>query len=159
MRFAALTLTLSLSLLAVVSPVGAVTSDPCRPGDRPCWEAHIEHQRNVNVWWAEVRRQQRFRRDMDRLAAHLAAQNAPVEICNGRDLPTCAIVHRESRGNPRAENPHSSASGLYQFLDSTWRRCPYRAGTGHAAHAPVRVQVACARWLWAGGRGAHHWSL
>lgn len=30
-----------------------------------------------------------------------------------------AIAHIESRGDPRAQNPRSSAGGLYQFIDST----------------------------------------
>ena len=30
-----------------------------------------------------------------------------------------AIAHIESRGNPNAQNPNSSAGGLYQFIDST----------------------------------------
>lgn len=32
-----------------------------------------------------------------------------------------AIAHIESRGNPRAQNPRSSAGGLYQFIDATAR--------------------------------------
>ena len=32
----------------------------------------------------------------------------------------CVIAH-ESGGRVNAENPHSTASGLFQFLDSTWR--------------------------------------
>lgn len=31
------------------------------------------------------------------------------------------IIACESGGNPRAQNPSSSASGLYQFIDGTWR--------------------------------------
>lgn len=30
------------------------------------------------------------------------------------------IKHKESSGNPEAQNPTSSAYGLYGFLDSTW---------------------------------------
>ena len=32
------------------------------------------------------------------------------------------VVNRESHGNPRAQNPISSAQGKYQFLDRSWRR-------------------------------------
>lgn|GEM_PF-2661527 len=32
-----------------------------------------------------------------------------------------ALVQKESSWNPNAQNPHSSAYGLFQFLDSTWR--------------------------------------
>lgn len=31
------------------------------------------------------------------------------------------IVARESHGNPRARNPHSSAQGKFQYLDRLWR--------------------------------------
>jgi hypothetical protein len=32
------------------------------------------------------------------------------------------VIARESHGNPKARNPHSSAQGKYQFLDRSWRR-------------------------------------
>ena len=73
----------------------------------------------------------------------------------GGDLPPCWVLARESGGNPLAENPTSTASGLWQFLDSTWAGY---GGFGHASHAPVDVQNARARQLWAGGAGCSHWS-
>lgn len=36
-----------------------------------------------------------------------------------------AISYRESRWNPLAKNPSSTASGLFQFLTSTWANTPY----------------------------------
>lgn len=40
----------------------------------------------------------------------------------GRDQWRCleALWERESGWNPRADNPHSSAYGIPQFLNSTW---------------------------------------
>ena len=48
-----------------------------------------------------------------------------------------ACVRRhESGGNYQAENPVSTASGAYQFLDSTWRTMSARAG--HAGYPTAR---------------------
>lgn len=65
------------------------------------------------------------------------------------------IAKYESGGNPRAENPNSSASGLFQFIDGTWRAITGRSD--RAKDAPVSVQIAAFYKLWDGGRGAHHW--
>lgn len=73
----------------------------------------------------------------------------------GGDLPPCYVMNRESGGNIRAKNPSSSASGKWQFLDSTWQGY---GGYARAMDAPEAVQDARARALWAGGRGCSHWS-
>ena len=65
------------------------------------------------------------------------------------------IAKYESGGNPRAENPTSSASGLFQFIDGTWRAVTGRHD--RASDAPVSVQIAAFYKLWNGGRGAGHW--
>lgn len=100
---------------------------------------------------------------------------APVEaqpatgICGG-DLPPCWVVERESGGDPRIWNGScyapigwagktspcggSTASGIYQFIRGTWNNY---GGFLNAADAPVHVQVAKARELWAGGAGCGHW--
>lgn len=55
----------------------------------------------------------------------------------------CVIAH-ESGGNPKAENPVSTASGLFQFIDGTWRHyaahVPAAKKHRHAADAPAAVQ-------------------
>jgi len=65
------------------------------------------------------------------------------------------ICRRESNMTTNAKNPHSTASGKYQFLDSTWNGY---GGYQHASDAPEAVQDAKARELWNGGRGCSHWS-
>ena len=62
----------------------------------------------------------------------------------------------ESGGNYRAENPHSTASGAYQFINATWT-----GTTGLPAPAsahPPAVQDRAFIKLWDGGRGAHNWN-
>ena len=65
-----------------------------------------------------------------------------------RTFLACVQEH-ESRGNHRAENPTSTASGLYQFIDSTWRGNAKWAKWGReyparkyarASHAPRWIQ-------------------
>jgi hypothetical protein len=88
----------------------------------------------------------------------------------GGDLPPCWVLHRETpQGDPAVWNGGchapvgydgpgpcgSTASGLWQFLRSTWAR--FR-GYVNAADAPPEVQNEKARQLWAGGRGCSHWS-
>lgn len=92
-------------------------------------------------------------------AAAAAGVNSTTGQVNGYpcggDLPPCRVLACESGGNPTAENPTSSASGLWQILDGTW------AGYGgyqRALHAPADIQNAKAAALWAGGDGAFHWS-
>jgi hypothetical protein len=48
-----------------------------------------------------------------------------------------AVIACESGGNPAAQNRSSTASGLFQFLDSTWRGL---GGKGRAKDASVAEQ-------------------
>jgi hypothetical protein len=59
----------------------------------------------------------------------------------------CVIAH-ESGGDPKAENPTSTASGLFQFIDSSWRAYSRSAGItryARASQAPASVQWTVAR--------------
>jgi hypothetical protein len=64
------------------------------------------------------------------------------------------IAKYESGGNPRAENPNSTASGLYQFIKGTWNN--YK-GYAEAKDAPVSVQTEKFYQVWDNGRGASQW--
>jgi LysM repeat protein len=59
--------------------------------------------------------------------------------------PLGAIAQCESGGNIRAQNPSSTASGKYQFLDSTWRGL---GGKGSAKDASEAEQDRMARKLY-----------
>jgi muramidase (phage lysozyme) len=59
----------------------------------------------------------------------------------------CIAKHESwSAGLWKAENPISTASGAFQFIDSTWQAVARRAGIGtqyrHASDAPPRIQAA-----------------
>jgi hypothetical protein len=52
------------------------------------------------------------------------------------------LIQHESSWNPTAQNPHSTAFGLYQFLDSTW------GGTGIGkTHDPRLQAIAGSRYI------------
>jgi hypothetical protein len=65
----------------------------------------------------------------------------------------CAVMACETGGtfSPTIENPRSTASGLFQFLDSTWRSARSLVGAdqyARAKDAPGSVQIAAAAaWL------------
>lgn len=47
------------------------------------------------------------------------AQNSPVRAEREQDMLSY-IEQKESKGDPLAQNKHSTAFGRFQFLDSTW---------------------------------------
>jgi hypothetical protein len=84
------------------------------------------------------------------------------------------VVWRESRDNPKAANRTSSARGLYQFLDNSWRvslthmlipehrdrRDEVKALRGKPIHHWSRYWQDAAFWtVLNDGAGAKHWAL
>lgn len=125
----------------------------------------------VRLYWERIVAFSAAYEEAQRRAAELPPCTGPghqkcsvqgIEVCNGSDLPTCGIVWRESRFNPTARNPRSSAGGLFQHLAAWTRTCGIPVS--NMAHASVSDQVACARYVWNGGRnsnglGPRHWRL
>lgn len=55
------------------------------------------------------------------------------------------VISRESRWSPTAVNPRSKASGLAQFLPSTWRTTPQAAAGASVFDAFANIDAAA--WL------------
>ena len=84
------------------------------------------------------------------LGASLALSGAGVVLAGSASaadtgIPVLeAIKQCESGGSYTAQNPTSTASGAYQFLDTTWQSMDAAAGYARAADAPEAVQDAAA---------------
>ena len=138
-------MTRTISILAALT---AFTVTACTPAQQAAWKAMSPQERENYV-------------------AHLEGR-PPYEVADmGEDLPDvsghpflrCVRAHEsDTAGGYRAQNPTSTASGAYQFLDSTWRNVAPKAGHpgwSRAIHAPPRVQDHVALWLYNnGGRSA-----
>jgi len=97
------------------------------------------------------------RRAEGELGRLLAAQARAAVSSAGPGGPWAipwAIVQCESGGQNLPPNP-ASASGYYQFLDSTWKGLG--GSTKHAFQASKAEQDRLAARLWAGGAGAGNW--
>lgn len=57
------------------------------------------------------------------------------------------IMWCESRGDPDAYNPYSGASGLFQFIPSTWATTSPAAGYAGASPFDAEANIATAAWL------------
>lgn len=60
------------------------------------------------------------------------------------DTAMCIIRH-ESSGDPRADNPRSTASGLFQILESLWGP-HYGVSTAELYDPPTNVRLASDIW-------------
>ena len=70
-----------------------------------------------------------------------------------------SVLSCESQGNEWADNPRSSALGLWQFLRSTWNWVASEIGAPVYPSGPLDPEWATqgAAWLWING-GPQHWS-
>ena len=96
-----------------------------------------------------------------RLQVLPTARPTPSDVLAASDLPehepdpaADVVAWGESR-NRNVHNPRSTASGYWQFLDSTWE---WVTGLQPPAAAWPRDVQEDAFWtLWDGGAGASHW--
>lgn len=73
----------------------------------------------------------------------LVAQHFP----SNRVEEALRIIDCESNGDPEAYNPYSGASGLFQFLPSTWASTSPKAGYAGASVFDPEPNIASAAWL------------
>ena len=81
---------------------------------------------------------------------------APAGVAQaGPDGGWGPIISCESGGNARAQNSSSTASGLFQFIDGTWKA--YGGSTAKAKHASVAEQFRVAERAYA-AEGTRPWN-
>lgn len=93
-------------------------------------------------------------------AQHATVVAQPKAKVPGEKYRAC-ILHRESRGNYKADNGISS--GAYQFTQATWNITAKRAGWKHLmgkrpARMPAFVQDRMYYAAWRHGNGKFYWS-
>jgi murein DD-endopeptidase MepM/ murein hydrolase activator NlpD len=85
---------------------------------------------------------------------HRVVATAPTAAPVASGGMWACIIRRESGGNPTAVNRSSGASGLYQFMDSTWhsvtglpgKASQYSAAVQTAAALKLQAQAGWAPW-------------
>jgi hypothetical protein len=129
--------------------------------------AAATYQGKSAQWWAK--RAVQARKDANKRAATIlrlkkSVQNSStIQECIG--LATIAypafterrawqIINHESGGNTFAKNPSSTASGLYQFLTSTFASTPY----GRMSIWDPCASSLAAGWMHQNGRG-REWAI
>jgi len=76
---------------------------------------------------------------------HFPPEEVEVALC---------VIRHESAGNPEADNPHSSATGLFQILSSLWSG-HYGVSYDQLLDPDVNTRIARAIW---DESGWHAWS-
>jgi hypothetical protein len=148
-------------LLAAVVAASAATGAEERPA--------ATYQGKTAHWWAM--KAQQARKDANKRAVTIRRlkttlrHDPTISECVG--LATIAypaftearawqIINHESGGNTFAKNPSSTASGLYQFLTSTFASTPY-GRAGMSIWDPCASSLA-AGWMHQNGRG-REWQI
>ncbi len=159
-------LTLSLVLVLLVAIGATVGMAPARSSDEPpsavsVTETVTTSYRGVSATrWAAKYRQMRHLAYLRLKVARGARRTLMSSSTVGEAINLAAATYGfgdtlwrkarcESKLDPRAQNP-SDASGLFQFLPSTWATTPF---AGFSIWSPYANALA-AGWMHAQGRGS-----
>lgn len=121
-----------------VHPDGA-----CRPVDRSGPSCGVDQPAGARV--GEMAGADRWR---PLVARHFAS----ADVDRALDIIRC-----ESRGDPGAANPASTARGLFQHLESAWPERAAKAARPNADIYDPEDNIAVAAWLVYHGGGWSHW--
>jgi hypothetical protein len=100
-----------LTSVIAVAIIGTTTIKPCVR----CGEVHnLCRTQPVKERREEVRR-------IVHVTASRSGTKAARHVRNGADREVMRIIEKESNFDPQAQNRRSSAFGLPQFLNSTWK--------------------------------------
>jgi len=120
----------------------------------------LENMVDLHPWYYNPQPEPATRRNWNAGVEQWRTLVAVYFPANEVDRALCIMDH-ESRGNPNADNPKSSAAGLFQFLTKTWNGVPlsvsggsYESGQVYQAEPNIRS----AAWLQARGSGWNQWS-
>ena len=84
-------------------------------------DLNIEQGAVRSAWASTLKAQDTASEEILRENVGVWAENAYKTILRGNKTILYRIMMCESGGNPKAQNPNSSAKGLFQFIDSTWK--------------------------------------
>ncbi len=131
------------------------------------WDAAIGRNwitayRAIAAWSAAVHANDvaRAQRHTHSVRSHVSGSSSSRAASTGSgrcggNLPPCYVMMRESGGSLTAQNPNSTASGKWQFLDSTWHAVTGLPGS--ASDYDEATQDAAAAKLYDGGAGCAAW--
>lgn len=120
---------------------------------KPSWSETKRAELRAERDWlrAENRRLRRVLRHRPSVQEAIRLASIAYKVPPGqmRSVAWC-----ESRFNPRADNPTSTATGLMQFLTSTYAATPYRDVSIESPYA----NALAAGWLWSRSGTWSHWA-
>lgn len=90
----------------------------------------------------EERRKRRWTGSVEQWRPLVEQYFPPERVAEAMSVMWC-----ESRGNPDAKNPTSSATGLFQFLKGTWAWASVESGWAGYSRLDPEANIAAAAWL------------